>query len=176
MGAWLLVLVLATVLTWQIVSAADDRVSDRPVAPLNVSAPVIATSDSPTTTPPTETAPSTSVTTVPSTTVGTAASTTSSTVTTATSPTTTSTSTTSTAAPAVWQTKTIKTEGGTVVVSYRPSEVKLSTAVPAPGFRVEVEHSGPPKVEVEFENASIKMKVKAEWSDGGLKVETSTED
>ena len=33
LAGWFLVLVLATTLTWQIVSAADDQVSDRPIAP-----------------------------------------------------------------------------------------------------------------------------------------------
>jgi hypothetical protein len=48
-GAWVLVALLATTLTWQIVSAADEQVSDRPVAPLQVGAPLVTASDSSTT-------------------------------------------------------------------------------------------------------------------------------
>jgi hypothetical protein len=74
---WLVVVGLATTLTWQIVSAADDRVSERPIAPLNVAAPAIADPSTTTSTtlpstmttsPTTSTVSSTGVTAAPATT------------------------------------------------------------------------------------------------------------
>jgi len=170
-AAWFLVLILATALTWQIVSAADDQVSDRPVAPLNVSAPAlnsttttsVATSQSiPSTTLPRS---DTSPTTVPDTTATSNANQSSST-----------SSTTTTEAGSAWKVKTVNTAGGSVVLSYRPEEVVLEAATPAPGFRADIEDSGPPKVEVEFESERTKFKVHAEWHDGALDVEVSEED
>ena len=150
---WLVVVGLATTLTWQIVSAADDRVSERPIAPLNVAAPVIA--DPATTT-------STSVT---------STTTTSSTGTTA-PPATTSTS--KPIAPAVtWQTRAVDTVGGTLTLRYRPGEVTYQAATPAPGFQFEVEKPGPPVVKVEFESESEKVEVEASWEDDGLDVRVS---
>ena len=62
------------------------------------------------------------------------------------------------------------------MVKYRTGEVVLQAASPAPGFSAEVEKSGPPKVEVEFESADTKIEVKAEWEDGDLVVEVSESD
>jgi hypothetical protein len=71
--------------------------------------------------------------------------------------------------------KTIETGGGVVVVSYRPGEVVLSSAVPAAGYATEIKKSGPPEVEVEFESVSAKYEVKAKWSNGQLSVETDAD-
>lgn len=167
-AAWILVAVLATGLTWQIVSAADARVSDRPV-PLEVDAPL---AGSPTTTstvvdPTTTISPTTTL--PPSgtgSTVTTAASTSSSSASGGTTPSTGSTS---------WNTKAIPTGGGTVVVNYRGDEVVLNAATPAAGFAVEVDKSGPDEVAVEFESDSAKYEVKARSSGGVLDVETDSD-
>ena len=69
--------------------------------------------------------------------------------------------------------ETASTNGGTVVVKYRPDEVVLQAASPFAGFRVEVDKAGPPKVEVEFENESLKVEVRAKWDRGELVIEIS---
>ncbi len=173
-GGWLAVVAAVTLLTWQIVSAADEQVSARPIAPLNVAAPVIATSST------------------TSTTIGDVDTTTATTATTSTAPSPAETSTTSTTTPPTgsttpttsttqpdtsetWQARSVKTAGGTVLLRYRPGEVAYQSASPAPGYQVEVEKPGPPEVKVEFESESNKVEVQAAWSDGDLRVEVSGE-
>ena len=168
--AWSLVLVLTTSLTWQIVSAADDRVNDRPVTSLNVAAPV-----------PAEVAVSTTTTVPPATTTSTVeASTTTTTVTPiettvptgATATTSTTTTSPSTTQPE-WAVRSFSTVGGDVVVRYRPGEVILQTATPAPGFAAEIDESGPPTVALEFESDDAKVEFSASWLDGDLSVQIS---
>lgn len=161
-GAWVLVAALATTLTWQIVSAADAQVSDRPA--LQVAAPLVGSTST------TLAAGSTSVG-APSTTTGTSP-----------DPSTSSgqggASTTS-APPttdAAWASQTIETGGGVVVVRYRNGEVVLGSASPAAGFAAEIQKDGPTEVEVEFESESADYRVRAQWSDGALSVETGSED
>jgi cytoskeletal protein RodZ len=165
-GAWLLVVAIATVLTWQIVSAADDQVSDR-AAPLNVAAPVLSSLTSTTTV--TSTVPST----VTSTTVGSETSTTVSADSTGSTGQTTSTSTSTTAPDAVWQTKTVETAGGTVVLRYRQNEVAYQAASPKKGFKVEIDSKGPPEVELKFDSESMEIEVHAAWRDNQLDVKVS---
>ena len=152
-GAWFVVALIASTLTWQIVSAAAAQVSDRPVA-LQVDAPIIAGEVT-----------STGSTVAASSTTGGSLSSSSS----ASTPT--STSDSPSATETAWKVETIETGGGTVVVSYRQGEVVLQSAAPKPGFAAELKKSGPPDVEVEFESDSAKHEVKAEWSDGQLAVE-----
>jgi hypothetical protein len=169
-GVWALVLVATTTLTWQIVSAADYRVSDRPVAPLNVVAPetvadvgtgILPGAASPTTLPePTPTTSGGPRPTAPTTTTVAATTETTSGETTATTE----------GHEDEWQFKTVETNGGSVTVSYRPGEVVFETASPEPGFRVEVEKAGPPEVEVEFESDDLKIEVRVKWSDGELEI------
>lgn len=169
-GVWLVVLVLATTLTWQIVSAADAQVSDRPIAPLNVAAPVITQVDQTTTTiggATTTQSPDTSTTSPSLESTTTTQSSGSSTVTAVESTTTTA---------STWQSKTVETSGGTVILRYRPGEVAYQSATPAPGFQVEVEKQGPPEVKVEFESESEKVEIEASWKDGDIAVVVSTED
>lgn len=156
-GAWVVVAALATGLTWQIVSAADAQVSERPPVQA-VGAP--STSESTTSLPPLSTS-------------STAGSTPSS----GTSP---GTGSAPSSAPAVtesaWSSRTIPTEGGIVVVSYRPGEVQLGSASPAAGFAAEIKKSGPPEVDVEFESESAKYRVRARWAAGDLSVEVESDD
>ena len=170
-AAWAAIVVLATTLTWQIVSAADEQVSDRPVAPLEVGAPLAATSDSTTSTTRPTSSPGSYVTTTPPDLTGSP----SSTATTdagSSTPTTTAPTTTSTIG---WTVKTVSTAGGVVVFRVRPNEVVLTSATPAPGFAAEVKKSGPPEVEVEFEGEEAKYEVRARWHNGALDVESGGE-
>lgn len=177
-GAWLVVVVLATALTWQIVSAADDRVSDRP-APLNLAAPVITSLETTTTSvvggssTSSTTTPRGNPTTTTSATTSTSGSqpgpTTSSSIATTTS----SSIAATTSTTASWQTELVQTAGGAVTLRYRPGEVVYQSATPAPGFQVEVDHAGPPEVKVEFESESSKIEVRASWRDGALDVDIS---
>lgn len=157
LGAWLLVVVVVTIVTWQIVSAADDQVSERATS-LNVAAPAISslTTDgvdnlnqsSSTTTP----SPPGASTTTPESTG--------------------STEQNATTTPgADWQTQSIQTAGGTVVVRYRPGEVTYQAATPGKGFHVEPEEYGPPEVRVKFESESSEIEVHAVWLDNSLDVE-----
>lgn len=159
MGGWLVVVVLTTALTWQIVGAADAQVSDRPASPLNVAAPAFT---------PTSTTQATAISTTTLMSVPTTG---------ATSPTSVTTSSTSTTvAASEWSLKTVNTMGGSVVLKYRPGEVVLQATTPAPGYRAEVEKAGPPEVEVEFESENRKVAVHAKWDGGDLSVEVSESD
>lgn len=176
LGAWVVVVVVTTALTWQIVGAADAQVGERPVSPLNVAAPApdpdvqpsttAASSVDTSTTFPAGTIPETPDTTAPSST------------TTSGTPTPSVSTTTTTEAAAGWSLKNVSTEGGVVVLKYRPGEVVLQTATPSPGFRAEVEDPGPPEVEVEFETDQVKIEVHAKWDGDDIRVEISesTED
>ncbi len=174
---WLVVVVVATTLTWQIVSAADDQVSERPIAPLNVAAPAIAdNSTTTTTTTLTTTSLAASTTTTAASESPPPSSPETTTATPATTPSSTAATSPSTTEAATWQTRSVETSGGTVVLRYRPGEVTYQSATPAPGYQVEVEKPGPPEVRLEFESESRKVEVEASWQDDGLDVHVSTED
>jgi hypothetical protein len=156
-GAWVIVAALATGLTWQIVSAADAQVSERP--PVQA-APAPSTSES-----------TTSLVSSTTTTVTASSSPSSSTAPS-------SGSSTSSAPPVTegaWSSRTIPTGGGVVVVSYRPDEVLLGSASPAAGFAADIKKAGPPEVDVEFEGESAKYRVRATWANGDLVVETESD-
>lgn len=177
-AGWVLAVVATTAVAWQIVAVADERVGDAPVSPIEAAPP--STSEDTTTTTMSEpaiSAGSESTTSTVDTTATSPTATTSgseaqgdTTSTTASTASTTTSSTSSTSATA-WATKTVVSNGGTVVVSYRPGEVRLETAVPLPGFQVEFDKSGPPEVDLEFESSSLRVRVKAEWHDGALEID-----
>lgn len=167
---WLVVLGTATVLTWQIVSAAAAQVNDPPVAPLNVAAPSIAL-QSTTTLQTTTTLPEPTV----PTTVGSTTSTTVDSQTTTTSSSQPSSSTTTTTAPESWKTKTVQTQGGTLILVYRAGEVAYQSGTPAPGYHIDVDNPGPPEVEVELESEEYKIEIHASWHDGELEISVSGE-
>jgi hypothetical protein len=73
-----------------------------------------------------------------------------------------------------WQIKTIPTDGGNVVVSFRSGEVVLDGATPAAGFTVDVEKQGPPEVRVEFESDETRIEVRVKW-DGKLVIDVETD-
>ncbi len=167
LAAWLLVMALATTVTWQIVSAADDRVSDRPLTPLNVSAPPVTGAD----TSATSRVPTSAV--APASTSADPTHVTTTTTTLSTTSTSGASAVTTTTAAAEWQSRTVETRGGSVRLRYRPGEVSYQSATPAPGFKVDVDKPGPPEVEVEFESESEKLEVHAAWESGDLHVEVS---
>jgi hypothetical protein len=90
-----------------------------------------------------------------------------------TAPSTSAPSSTTTSTVVEWTVKTTATNGGTVVVKYRPDEVVLQAASPAVGFRVEVDKVGPPEVDVEFESETLKVEYRARRDHGELKIEIS---
>ena len=49
------------------------------------------------------------------------------------------------------------------MVSYRPGEVVLDGATPAPGFTVDSDKQGPPDVRVSFESETTHVEVRVEW-------------
>jgi HSP20 family molecular chaperone IbpA len=61
--------------------------------------------------------------------------------------------------------------GGQVTISAADPEVWLVAAVPAAGYSVEVEKSGPEKVEVEFKSGDGESSFQAEFENGVLEVE-----
>lgn len=150
-AAWILALVVTTLITWQIVGLADSQVGDSPVvASLATTAPP---TDSSTSVPTTNSSSSSS--TAPSPSV------------------TTSTTAPSSTSAESWSLRTVDTSGGSVVVRYRPGEVRLQAATPAPGYEVEIDDAGPPRVRVEFEGADSEVRVEIRWEDGGLDIEVS---
>ena len=180
-AGWLLAVVLTTAVAWQIVAVADERVGDRPVSPVQAApTTTIELSEAtgptpppePTLPPPTDDLATTTTSIAESSSTseddnGTSSSTS--------APAANSTSSTSTTAKAQWSTRTITTNGGTVVVSYRPGEVILETAVPRPGFETEIDKQGPPVVEVEFDSSNLRVDIKAEWDNGELEIEVDEE-
>jgi hypothetical protein len=158
-AAWVAALVLATVLTWQIVGLADSQVGDVPVA----AAPSLPVASS------TFTSEVTSTTRAPESTSTSTASTTVTTGTTAPSSTSPS-APASTDAAAEWSVRTVNSAGGTVIIRHRPGVVELQAATPASGFSVEVDDSGPTRVRVEFESDDADIRVEARWQDGELEV------
>lgn len=70
--------------------------------------------------------------------------------------------------------RTINSVGGTVVVRYRPDEVELQAATPAPGFAVEVDDKGPDRVRVEFESAALDVRIEVRWKDGTLDIDVNS--
>lgn len=172
-AAWFAALVAATVLTWQIVGLADSQVGGAPAAltpnlESTTKDPILTTSTSTTSSTTSSVAVSSTTTTVPAEP--------SSSSTSPTSSTTSSSSSTTSAASEEWSVRTVNTAGGTVVVRYRREEVELQAATPVPGFSVEVDESGPPRVRVEFENDLAEVRVEVRWEDDGLDIDIDEDD
>ena len=67
-------------------------------------------------------------------------------------------------------TRTVQSPGGAVTVRVAPGVVEFVGAVPAPGFRVEVDDAGPSRVRVEFESEVARHEVRIEWESGELEI------
>ena len=116
----------------------------------------------------------TSTTTPPATTSTQATTTTRADTTTTTAPTTTTTDpvTTTTAEEVtttteadVWSQIVLTSAGGSIVVSYRPGEVRLDAVSPAPTFLLEDVDEDPDRVEVVFEGDDVTYTIEAKWDE-----------
>ena len=155
---WIVATFATTAIAYVAVNAAGAEVTDRPltsvVAPEDTGSPSTSSSAATATTRGTESTTTTAgtVTPAPPTTVTTAP--------------TTSTSPTTTTSAGPWQQATIPSEGGLVIVSYRPGEVRLESVAPSPGFSYRIEDQGPPDVRVEFEGGELRVEVRVRWDNG----------
>ena len=173
---WLAVTATAVFIAAAAVGSVRDQVTEAPAAMVpttSTAAPVPETSVSPTVF---EAGPSTTTTAsqvAPSTTTTTAtpATTTTTTATPATTTTTTATPTTTTTAPPPGDIRSYDLVGGVVTIEISSSAVHLAGASPKSGFSVEVEHSGPKKVKVEFESEDHESTFTGELEDGSFNPE-----
>ncbi|MCZ7533918.1 MAG: hypothetical protein M5U23_11050 [Acidimicrobiia bacterium] len=70
-------------------------------------------------------------------------------------------------------TKTYSTDGGTVRIAISDQSVTFSGAVPNPGWKVEIEHSGPEEVKVKFkqnDHGDDEIEFKAQFEYGELQI------
>ena len=141
---WLLATSATTAVAFWAVSTAGSEVSQRPLTAVVASPP---TSSSITTTSVTSTVP-------------TATTTTSTTVASATS-----------GAPLEWARTTLNSGGGSIIVSYHPSEVRLESVAPLAGFSFEIDDQGPERVRVEFIGEDVTHTLRAEWTSEGFVTE-----
>ncbi|MCA1736632.1 MAG: hypothetical protein LC739_11165 [Actinobacteria bacterium] len=171
---WLLATMATTAIAYVAVNAAGSEVNDQPLTGVIAASPsssstsiLISTTLQPTTT-----------TTIPGTTSLTSSSTHTS-PSTATSAATTSTTATTSPPPvttAPWQQTTLNSAGGSIIVSYRPEEVRLESVVPQAGFAYEINDEGPDRVEVDFEAGDANYRIRAEWTSDGFVTEIESDD
>jgi hypothetical protein len=62
----------------------------------------------------------------------------------------------------------LSSAGGSIVVSYRPGEVRLDAAFPASTFLLEDVDEDPKRVQVEFEGDDVTYTLEAKWDKGEL--------
>ena len=145
---WLLATSATTAVAFWAVSTANSEVSQRPLTAVVASAPTSA-----------------SVTSTPTTTLVTS---------TPTTPTSTTTTAATSAAPAEWTQTTVNSDGGSIIVSYRPSEVRLESVAPRAGFTFEIDDASPGRVRVEFLGEDVTYSLRAEWTDEGFVTEVDS--
>lgn len=181
---WLAVTLTAVFIASAAVSSVRDQVTDTPTAmlPPTTIAPDSTEQQTPDPTQPesptrvdgssgpTTTAPTTTTsaalqptTTVPSTTVPS-------------SPAPTTTTTTTATVPPTTEIRSYELVGGLVSVEIGDGTVRLAGASPKPGFTMEVESSGPEKVEVEFHNDEHRSKFSGKFEDGKYEPSISESD
>lgn len=143
---WLLATSATTAVAFWAVSTAGSEVSQRPLTAVVASSPTLSAVTS---------VPTRSVTTAP-----------------------TSTATTSTThdsatsvPPAEWERTTLNSGGGSIIVSYRPSEVRLESVAPLAGFSFEIDDQGPERIRVEFRGDDVTYTLRAEWTSNGFVTE-----
>jgi hypothetical protein len=54
--------------------------------------------------------------------------------------------------------------------------VELQAATPAPGFAVEIDDEGPPRVRVEFDSDDAEARIEVRWENGSLDVDIDEDD
>jgi hypothetical protein len=183
---WLAVTMAAVLIASAAVSSVRDQVTDTPAAMLTPTATAPGSTERQVpdstrvgTSPPTSAdEPATSTTTIPSTTTTIPAEPVATSVPTTTAPsfpdpttttTTTTTITTSTTPPITapaTELRSYELVGGLISVEIGDEVVRLAGASPKPGFTMEVENSGPEKVEVEFHNGDHESHFSGKFEDG----------
>ena len=166
---WLAVTATAVFVAAAAVGSVRDQVTETPTAMVPTTTTAVSTPESSVPTTAAETAPSTTTTTTPpatSTTTTTAPTTTTTAPSEPASTTTTAPATTTTAAPLPTDIRSYDLIGGVVTVEVGASTVHLAGASPKSGFHMDVENSGPTRVEVEFGSDSHESKFSGEFKDG----------
>lgn len=172
--AWLVATSVAVLLASQAVGLVRDQVTDRPsrtVSTLLVD--ITTTSSIPDVTEPTAPPASGPTTTVGGATTATTVEPTETTTTTTTPPAT-ATTTTPTTTPETVEFFTL--QGGTVSVSCSGDTIAFRTASPKPGYRTDVEKTGPENVEVTFEGSDHESRFKAQCHEGTVDTEIDEHD
>lgn len=161
-AAWAAATALVSSAAWEVVSAAEDRVSEKPLSRL-IAIP------SPTTSP-VPAPPAQSTVTLPDPAQPTPPEIAAPTVTTS------STTSTTTAPDQPWTTEAIATPAGVVLVSSRPGEVRLEAVTPIPGWSYEVKRAEPDQVEVRFAgHGHAEVFASARWLNGALETEVDSD-
>ena len=177
---WLAVTATAVFVAAAAVGSVRNQVTEAPTAMIPTTSTTVALAPEPS--PPTTVVESSSTTTSPpaatSTTTTTAAPVTTTTAPSEPAPTTTTTTapTTTTTAPPASDIRSYDLLGGVVTVEIGTSTVQLAGASPKSGFSMEVEHSGPKNVEVEFKSESHESKFSGEFKDGSFNPEIEESD
>ena len=65
--------------------------------------------------------------------------------------------------------------GGTTTIRVDASGVHLVSAIPIPGFQVEIKKAGPEEVRVQYESDDHESDFKAEWEDGQVTLDLDEE-
>jgi hypothetical protein len=151
----------------------------------NTTATTTPTTRPPTTTSPSESSPTTlSPTTTQALTTTTASTTTTTTTTVAPTTTTAAPTTTTTVEPVtttteagvgLWIPVVITSDGGSILVFYRPSEVRLDGIAPAPTFEIGDVDEEQKRVRVEFEGDDVTYVIEAKWEKGELVTDIDSE-
>jgi hypothetical protein len=76
--------------------------------------------------------------------------------------------TTTTTEAEVWTQIVIPSAGGSIVVSYRPGEVRLDAVSPAPTFVLEDVDEDPKRVQVELKGDDVTYTLEVKWERGEL--------
>jgi hypothetical protein len=146
---WALATSATTAIAFWAVSAADSEVSQRPLTAVVASPPPTSASTS-RSTPSSSTLSTTPV-----------------------LPSSTTTFETPVGAPE-WTRTTLNSEGGSIIVSYRPTEVRLESVAPLAGFSFEIDDQGPERVRVEFHGDNVTHTLRAEWTDEGFETDVDS--
>ena len=73
-----------------------------------------------------------------------------------------------------WTRTTLNSEGGSIIVSYRPTEVRLESVAPLAGFSFEIDDQGPERVRVEFHGDNVTHTLRAEWTHEGFETDVDS--
>lgn len=181
--AWIAATALTTAVAWQVVGAADDRVSDEPTTPViavtvgtdatvpgsdpqqaGPSSTTAVGSSIPSTTP----TSSESSTTTGSSSTGSAPGSSTSTTSPGSTSTTSGSSSTTTPGTGIPATTTAVSDGGTLTVTGVAPNVELVAVVANPGWSYRITHNDGDRVEVIFERSDHEIRIRCQWEGGRL--------